>query len=426
MIEQALEIAAKRAQGAEISLTTSRFTNAQYQDDKLKHVWVSQSTHLAARVIVNGKLGRAHTTDPQKVESVVARAIELAQFGSEADYQCPGPADFPQVKTYDPEVESIPKQDLVAVGAEMLDLIKTYNNDIKVSASAGWSVDERRLINSSGLDIRDQGSFYGIGIGGELIRGTDMLAVYLHRDWRTPVADPRDLAERAIEQFRLAERNVPLAAKSMPVILTPRASSLLLYSLQLGANGKNVLKGDSPLAGRLGEKLAADAFSLIDDGTIDYAPASGPCDGEGVARRRTPIIENGRLNAFLYDLETASKDGTKSTGNGPGCEPSNLVIPPGRMSLAEMIEGTREGLLIEHVMGLGQSNIMNGDFSVNVSLGYKIENGEIVGRVKDAMVAGNVYDALNRIEAIGSEPEWAWATCAPHLKIDALSVVAKA
>ena len=96
------------------------------------------------------------------------------------------------------------------------------------------------------------------------------------------------------------------------------------------------------------------------------------------------------------------------------------------MSLAEMIEGTREGLLIEHVMGLGQSNIMNGDFSVNVSLGYKIENGEIVGRVKDAMVAGNVYDALNRIEAIGSEPEWAWATCAPHLKIDALSVVAKA
>jgi PmbA protein len=90
-----------------------------------------------------------------------------------------------------------------------------------------------------------------------------------------------------------------------------------------------------------------------------------------------------------------------------------------------MIEGTREGILVEHVMGLGQSNIMNGDFSVNVSLGYKVENGEIVGRVKDAMLAGNVYDALTRIETVGSEAEWTWSMHVPPIKIDALSVVAK-
>jgi len=90
-----------------------------------------------------------------------------------------------------------------------------------------------------------------------------------------------------------------------------------------------------------------------------------------------------------------------------------------------MVKGTPEGLLVDHVMGLGQSNIMNGDFSVNVSLGYKIENGEIVGRVKDAMLAGNVYDALPRIEAVGSEPEWTHSFCTPAVKIGALSVVAK-
>ena len=90
-----------------------------------------------------------------------------------------------------------------------------------------------------------------------------------------------------------------------------------------------------------------------------------------------------------------------------------------------MIAGTEEGLLVHHVMGLGQSNIVNGDFSVNVSLGYKIENGEIVGRVKDVMLAGNVYDALHQIEAIGSEPEWFMATHAPPIKLASLSVVAK-
>jgi PmbA protein len=211
----------------------------------------------------------------------------------------------------------------------------------------------------------------------------------------------------------------------MPVILAPRASLLLLLPLQLGFNGKNVLKGDSPLAGRLGDKIASDAFSLTDDATIDYTPRSEPFDGEGVGRRPIPVIENGRLNAFLYDLETAGKAGVESTGSGPGCGPSNLLIAPGAVSFADMIAGTEEGLLVHHVMGLGQSNIINGDFSVNVSLGYKIENGEIVGRVKDVMLAGNVYDALHRIEAIGSEPEWFMANHAPPIKLSSLSVVAK-
>jgi len=425
MIERALELAQRRAQAAEVSLVRSRSTSADYQDDKLKRVAVAQATHVGVRVIADGKLGSAQATDPEEIEEVVARAAELAQFGSEARFDFAGTADLPKVETYDPEVERIPKEDLVSVGAEMLDLIKAYNDEIKVFGGAGWSIGERRIANSSGLDIKTRSSMLDVGAGGELIRGTDMLAAHATHNWRKRVADPSDIAKRAIEHFRLAERNVPIASKPMAVILSPRACVLLLYCLQMGVNGKNVLKGDSPLAGRLGEKIAPDGFSLIDDGTIDYAPGSAPCDGEGVPRRRTPIVENGRLNAFLYDLETAGSAGAQSTGNGPGCEPSNLVIPPGDVTFDDMVKGTREGLLIEHVMGLGQSNLMNGDLSVNVSLGYKIENGEIAGRVKDVMLAGNVYNALTRIDAIGSEPDWAWTTCAPPIRIETLSVVAK-
>jgi PmbA protein len=211
----------------------------------------------------------------------------------------------------------------------------------------------------------------------------------------------------------------------MPVILTWLAGYTLLAALIPGSGGKNVLKGESPLAGRLGERLAPEAFSVVDDGTIDFAPASSRYDGEGVPRRRTTIIENGTLASFIYDLDTAGKAGAASTGHGPGCEPSNVIISPGGVSLAEMVKSMDEGLLVDHVMGLGQGNIINGDFSVNVSLGYKIENGEIVGRVKDVMLAGNVYDALLRIEAVGSEPQWIVGFCLPPVKIGALSVVAK-
>jgi len=425
MIERALARAAQRAQAAEISVSTRHSVTAEYEDDRLKNVAVAQTTDLGVRVIVNGKLGAAHTTDPAQAEDVVSRAIELAEFGSEAKFQFPGASDHPAVKTFDPAVEAIPKESLVADGAEIRDLIKAYNQDIKAFAYVGWEAIDRRIINSSGLDVSNRSTACEIFGGGILIRGTDMLTVYHGRSWRRPPAPPREIAERAVEQFRLAERTATVAPKSMPVILAPRASSLLLLAPQMGVNGKNVLKGDSPLAGRLGEKIASEAFSLTDDATIDYTPRSEPFDGEGVPRRQIPIIENGRLNAFLYDLETAGKAGVESTGSGPGCGPSNLIISPGDVSFADMIAGTEEGLLVEHVMGLGQSNIMNGDFSVNVSLGYKIENGEIVGRVKDVMLAGNTYDALNQIEAIGSEPEWFMATHAPPIKLASLSVVAK-
>jgi PmbA protein len=425
MIERALELAGKRARGAEVTLVTSRSRQAEYEDDRLKHVQVSQSTRLDVRVILDGKLGSAHTTDPEQIEDVVGRAIQLAEFGSDAEFEFPGPAELPTVETYDPAVEKIAKEDLVAAGAEMLGRVKAYNDEIKVFGGASWYVEDRRLVNSAGLDISDRVSSYGIGTGGVLVRGTDMLFVYRNRDWRTPLMPPADLAEKAIEDFRLAERTASLKSKAMPVIFTPRGNYLLLWALLMGLNGKNVLKGDSPLAGRLGETLAPEGFSLVDDATINYAPASSRSDGEGVPRRKTSMIHDGRLECFLYDLETAGKAGTATTGNGPGCDPSNIIIPPGEVSLADMIASTKDGLLVEHVMGLGKSNLMNGDFSVNVSLGYKIENGEIVGRVKDAMLTGNAYDALKRIEAVGSEPEWAHFFCTPPIKIDGLSVVAK-
>jgi len=425
MIERALEAALKRAGAAEVSLYQQRNVSAAYEDDKLKRVDVSQTTSLGIRVIVDGKVGTARTTHPEEAEWAVERALALAEFGSEAKFDFPGPADFPEVKSYDPEVEKTSNEELVAAGGEMLELLKSYNPEIKVSADASWSVGEWRQINSSGLEVRDRSSGYGAGVGGMLLRGTDMLMAGHGRYWRKKDVKPREQAERAIEMFRLAERVAQVASKTMPVIFTPRGAYLLLAPIQLGIDGKNVLKGDSPLAGRLGEKLCSEKFTLIDDGTIDYAPASGRFDGEGIPKRRTEIIKNGALKAFLYDLETAGKAGTVSTGHGPGCSPSNLVVSPGSMTLEEMIRTTREGLLVEHVMGLGQSNIMNGDFSVNLSLAYKIENGEIVGRVKNAMLAGNLYEALKRVEAIGSDAEWNGSNCLPSIKMEELSVVAK-
>jgi len=109
-----------------------------------------------------------------------------------------------------------------------------------------------------------------------------------------------------------------------------------------------------------------------------------------------------------------------------GCSPTNLVVKEGDTPYEEMVKNTKKGLLVHNVLGLGQGNPISGEFSVNVQLGYKIENGEIVGRVKDVMLAGNTYDALKEVAAIGDKAEWAGGSLlTPAIKIARLSVVAK-
>ena len=162
------------------------------------------------------------------------------------------------------------------------------------------------------------------------------------------------------------------------------------------------------------------------------APTAAPPMMRGVPSQRTPLIEGGRVANFFYDLQTAALAGTKSTGNGnrngglPTPSPTTLVIAPGKTSFDEMVSDIKEGLVIEQLMGAEQGNILGGDFSGNVLLGFKIENGKIVGRVKDTMVSGNVYQVLKEVTAIGSKPEWVGGfVYTPHIYCPRLSVASK-
>jgi PmbA protein len=174
-----------------------------------------------------------------------------------------------------------------------------------------------------------------------------------------------------------------------------------------------VQKGVSPLTGKLEHKIIDERISIYDDPTIDYADGSYVCDDEGVSAQRTPLFESGVLKNYIYDLQTAGIMNAKSTGNGtrsfasqPSPGNSNVIIEPGEMKFEDMIKDMKKGILVDQVLGGGQSNVLAGEFSVNIDLGYLVENGEIVGRVKDCMVAGNVFDIFNNIVALGDRSEW--------------------
>jgi PmbA protein len=203
--------------------------------------------------------------------------------------------------------------------------------------------------------------------------------------------------------------------------------------LTMAFSGRLVHQAQSPLVGCLGKDMYDIRFSLFDDATLPYRPGARPFDDEGVASRRIPLIEKGTVRSFLYDLQTAGLAKAASTASAerslaaqPSISTTCLVIDEGGTSFEEMVRSVKTGLVVEELMGAGQGNVMGGDFSGNVLLGYKIQDGEITGRVKDTMVAGNVHEAFKRLAAIGSEPRWVGGSMrTPALAFEALTVSAK-
>jgi PmbA protein len=322
---------------------------------------------------------------------------------------------------------------MIELGEELIALVTEYTPDIVCEAMVTKDIISLRLMNSGGGQASYRKSIFSLSIWGSLIRGTDMLFVGESQSSCHPSTTPQEVAGVVLQQLELAKNRASAPTKQLPVILTPRGvASALIPSLMVAFNGKIVLEGASPIGNRLGQPVFDPKLWLWDDPTIAYRPNSRPCDDEGIPSQRTPLIEQGVVASFLYDLQTAALAHTRSTGNGsrngglPTPSPTTLVIAPGKTTFDEMVSDIKEGLIIEQLMGAEQGNILGGDFSGNVLLGYKVESGKIVGRVKDTMVSGNIYQVLKEVTAIGSEAKWVGGfILTPHIYCPRLSVASK-
>jgi PmbA protein len=228
-----------------------------------------------------------------------------------------------------------------------------------------------------------------------------------------PVLDTATVLNSVRLQLDRAKNQAKVTTGNLPVIFTPDGlASALISPLMAGFNGKMVLEGASPLGNKLGQHVFDNKFNLYDDATIAFRPGSRPFDDEGTASESLLLVEAGVPQNFFYDLKTAALAHKKSTGHGgrgaglPSPSPSSFIIKEGDTSPEDMLSDIEEGLYIEALMGATQGNVLGGDFSGNVLLGYKIEHGKITGRVKDTMVFGNVYDLLKNIAAVGSDSRW--------------------
>lgn len=420
LTEDLLSSAKKRYGQAEVYRVRSESHPISFENNRLKEVMRRDQAGVALRVIDNGRVGFSSTTNPEKELELVDRVGELAGFGSEAKFEFLGQQAHPDVETYDPAVESISDSDLIEKGRRLMDAVLAEWPDVLCDVRFGRSVAEESIHNSAGTERSYRHSSYYAAIGAQLIRGTDMLNVWASHSSHSVFGqdqEDRILAE-VLEALTNSKELATAPTGEMPVLFTPRGvAATLLDPLLSGFNGKNVVTGSSPIIGREGEKVFDSRFSVFDNPLLIGASGSRPFDDEGIPSRRIGLIENGVIGEPVFDLQTAGQAGRKSTGSAqrglastPNPGISVVDIAPGDTPYRQMLADMKDGLIIEDLLGAGQGNELGGDFRANVALGFRVLNGEIVGRVKDTMISGNVYTVLNNIEAISDTAEWVYGS----------------
>lgn len=434
MIEEVLEKAAKVAQQAEVFYLEAESTPIGFENNRLKHLQSRQTRGLALRIVREGKIGFASTTGLRESASLVEAAMEAAPFGPQAYFQLPGPTAYASVELFDPTVETVPLERMIDLGQTLIDRARAHTPDLVCQAGVSKDTLRLQILNSNGAEAVYRKSVFSLGLEGLLVRDTDMLFVGDGESSCQPVLDPAPIVERTLRQLELARETAAISTGEYPVVFTPHGvGGVLLPPILVALSGKTVLQGASPLGGRLGQQVFDPQITLTDDATIPYCPGSSPCDGEGVPTRPIKLLDRGMVGQFLYDLQTAGMAGAQSTGSGrrslessPSPSPSNLVVDGGQVSFQDMVAEMREGLVVEYLMGAGQGNVLAGEFSGNVLLGYKVEAGKLVGRVKDTMVSGNVYQALKGGIALGNDGRWVGGSLwTPSIYVSKLAVSSK-
>ena len=208
---------------------------------------------------------------------------------------------------------------------------------------------------------------------------------------------------------------------------------ILSYTLFQAVRGDNVARGKSKLEGRIGETIAPDNVTIVDDGTIPMGINSSFADDEGVPRRRTPIIEEGVLESFLWDTYWGNKTGEESTGNARRSMRqglveigrTNTVVESGRRSIRDIVSEIDHGYLIRNVQGAHSSNPESGDFSVVGNPAVLIEDAERVGAVHGLMVSGNVFDLLGKCGEVAKDPIALQGLIGPEIVFEGVNVIAR-
>lgn len=404
------KVISKGATEAEIFELNKVCKEIKFENNKLKSVKTSQNSGIALRTVVDNKMGFTASTNVDDIDKVIDNAISVAKFSGDKEFNFSAPSKYEDIELKNDKIWDIQEEQLIEDGVHAIEELNKGDKDLLSYVSFTKEKTEVKIENSNGVKAAYEKDILGVNVFTTLISGTNFISYGDGNSSLSQKYDIKGIVDRIQEKVSILKKTPSFEPSNKNVILTPNAMSMIFLTLYQGLNGAMIEKGVSPLCGRIGEKIFDDRITIIDDGTLKDGIYSMPFDDEGTPAKRTVLIENGILKSYFHSLRTAEKLGLAPTGNGfkqanmmalkaldamqrPNI--TNLLMAPGNITYEDMIKDIKDGVIIDEIMGLFTSNLLNGDFSGNIGVGYLIKNGKIVGRAKDAAINANIYNIFN-------------------------------
>lgn len=425
-METLLEIARRRADRVEVFSQATSSDRVRFENGRLKDIESSMLSGVGLLLIKDGRLGMAYTRNLRDREELVENALAALAGGVEADYQLAPAASLPELDSWNPDIEKLDSSAMVEESARIVEALRPRTEG-QINVSSRRSARTVRVLNSTGFDRTIRSSSYHCHIA------ICYPGSYASIDRRVtgkgfqPAAD-EDL-EFVAATFNASAKEARARSGPTKVLFLPGSVYALVWRLAAATSGRTVYERVSPLREQAGRQVLSPLLTLADAPLDDSQPGARAFDDEGTPCRDRSLFDQGVLRGFYTDRFYAQKLEAEPTGNGwrgdvtnrpsPGLE--HLRIEPGRHTLAALLTEMGEGVVVGGVLGAHSGNILNGEYSIGLSPGLWVEGGEIVGHIKDAMVAGNVYEDLQRVVALGARLEPAPMGRFPALLLEGVS-----
>jgi PmbA protein len=401
---------------------------------------VSQAAEkrLGLRLFFGASSASASTSDISKgaLERLVEDTCELARATAQDEFSgLPRREDlaqsFPDLDLVDDRGRSLSVEEKSRIALDAEKAALDFDPRITNSEGGEFSCGISRILyaNTHSFSGEYRGSTYSVSVAPVASSNGSMQRDYWYSSQRrfsrleSPAAVGRRAAERAVR--RLGARKVKTC--ECPVVFDPEIAATLIGQLASAVSGYSLYKGASFLVGRLGEKIASELVTVIDDGTISGALGSKPFDGEGLPTRKKTVVERGVLRSYLLDTYSGKKLGLPSTGNAsrsvgsaPGVGPGNFFLLPGTRTPEEIIGSVENGFYVTELIGHGV-NLVTGDYSRG-AVGVWIEKGKLAYPVEEVTIAGNLKEMFGNIEMVGNDLEMRNRISAPTIKISRMTV----
>jgi len=435
LARRAVEVAvAEGAEFADAWASDGRGLQVSVEKNSLKSTNDRSGGGVSVCAIICGATGMSHDGRLGADAAVEAalRAVSAARLAApDPDFvRLPGPEPFDEVAgLYDPDIASMGIPQIVEFLMAEVEGARSVDARILVKGGGSAGFGRSAMVNSCGIEIEHDSTWVGCSVFPTFKDGDDV-GSYFDFDHARRMSEfaPGGIGRSAAEMAMSFRGARPAPTAELTVVLGPLASISLFSAVAGAAGADGIQRGRSFLAGKLGERIASEHVTIVDDGLVPGGLASGAVDGAGSVRRRVTVVEKGVFRQELhglYTVEKAHRQGREAvcTGHGlrlGGVSPTNVRPALGSRTAAEILSEVDEGIYVNH--GGVAPDMITGEISASVDFGFKIEKGRLAYPLRNTMLGINVFDLLGAMDAVSSDFREEPGTVMPTTRVRGVKV----